>query len=194
MQKKDNQFYSRLQRQFEQSMKAAKGWDSGRITEHNTVELQISMPPLSQAKVEVEREQLLGDDRHFIIDKDDEISKIPGTNLHELKDRTEEKELDNILRGKPAADKIDKAYMNNMLSRLQSGQLKNWTVNQVSLTSPQNIRRLCLYQPAMRTMMLEQTLLPQRSSEAQSMTQQLGETVTQVLQGEALAGSRVREV
>lgn len=170
-------------------MKAAKGWDSGRITEHNTVELHISMPPLSQAKVEVEKEQLLGDDRHFIVDKDAEVSKIPGTNLHELKDRTEEKELDNILRGKPAADKIDKAFMNNMLSRLQSGHLKAWTVNQVSLASPSNVRRLCLYQPALRTMMLEQTLLPQRGSDVQTMTQQLGETVTQVLQGEAPAGS-----
>jgi len=46
-----------------------------------------------------------------------------------------EQELEKIMAGKPITEKIDKAYMNSIVSRLHDEVLKDWAVKSVTLTS-----------------------------------------------------------
>lgn len=72
-----------------------------------------------------------------------EIDQIPNSLGRAM--QASEVELEKILAGKPITDKIDKAYMNSIVSRLHQETLKDWAVKSVSLTSKQNLMRLSLY-------------------------------------------------
>ena len=62
LQKQDTSFYSKILQRFEKSVKEMKSNSNG-VRNNNSLEVKISMPPLSQAKLAEAKDKLPGDRR-----------------------------------------------------------------------------------------------------------------------------------
>lgn len=151
LQKQDTSFYSKILQRFEKSVKEMKSNSNG-VRNNNSLEVKISMPPLSQAKLAEAKDKLPGDRRRNDAGQEDAFQQ-------KLPKQGEAEELDCIIAGKPVTSKIDKAYMKRMQSTLAQ-KLSRWSVNQVSLMSPDNTERLGHYQPPVRKLVYEKSSLP----------------------------------
>lgn len=166
LQKQDRSFYQMIQKRFTQSMAGAEIKEQ--ILPHNEFDIKINMAPLVYTKIERESEKLLGDS-DFADNQYDEQSMsrlsfaspepIKLYDQSAIKNFSSEAELDKILAGKPITNKIDRSYIMNIQERLHRDLLRDWTVNEVSLSNERSLSRLRLYQPVLRSLIYEATMM-----------------------------------